>query len=498
MRTFAQKPKATQQTTSSKSMKPSRAFSGQSHGVDSILHLQRTIGNQAVLRLLQTAKENVDASSANSASTGFAHDFSQIPVQATALSNIHPKLKVNAPRDRYEQEADRIADQVLRQKMPEEEDEKVEIQARASQQAVGGEHEVNEELENRLSRSKGGGNPISYQVRAFVEPRIQFDFSKVRVHTDNEAARMNQELGARAFTHREDIYFGTGQYSPQSNQGRRLLAHELTHVAQQESGRAGSAGDALIQRDDGATGPRRLRLEPSYAELLAEIQPRTDALEQWLETNQITVSLSSMTSIIRGVRRDVPEAESLSDPEIAAFVRSWAEARHLPLSRGGPAAAEAPSPPSLTLIELPEWLSPYSADRIGFHVTLNPAAESPLPARITSHFRERGLPVTSELLSELLHNREAGIASLEALLRRILPAEFGNDIPGIATYVADELMDAALEAHVQRERPTPSERWEERDARIRQVFGGRESTEIGPIQEFIENLDVGVSLTVHF
>ena len=496
MHTFAKKPKATQQTTSAKSPKPSQSFVGQSRDLHSILQLQRTIGNQAVLSLLQTAKENVDASSTNSASTGFAHDFSQIPVQAAPLSNIQPKLKVNAPGDQYEQEADRVADQVLRQKMPEEEEEKVEIQARTSQQAVGGEREVIEELENRLIRSKGGGNPISDQVRAFVEPRMQFDFSKVRVHTDNEAARMNQELGARVFTHHEDIYFGIGQYSPQSNQGRRLLVHELTHVVQQESGRAGSAGDTVIQRDDGATRPRRLRLEPSYTELLAESQQRTDALRRWLETNHITVSLSSMTSIIRAVRRDVPEAENLSNPEIVAFVRSWAEARHLPLSRVGP--TEAPSPPSLTLIELPEWLSLYSASRIGFHVTLNPGTESPLPARITSHFRERGLPVTSELLSELLHNREVGIASLEALLRRILPAEFGNDILGIAAYVADELMDATLEAHVQRERPTPSERWEERDARIRQVFGGSESAEIGPIQEFIEDLSAGVSLTVHF
>jgi hypothetical protein len=62
---------------------------------------------------------------------------------------------------------------------------------------------------------------------------MQFDFSKVQIHTDNKSAQMNQELGVRAFTHGRDVYFGIGQYNPQSNEGKRLLAHELTHVVQQ-------------------------------------------------------------------------------------------------------------------------------------------------------------------------------------------------------------------------------------------------------------------------
>ncbi len=202
---------------------------------DNILFLQRTIGNQAVAKLIQA------------------------------------KLKVGQPEDQYEQEADRIADQVMtmpepetqqpiqrqsqeeneiRQKslassitplikrqeiIEEEEDLKVEIQTKPSQKATKGEIGVNENFENRLSLSKRGGSLISDEVRAFVEPRMKFDFSKVRVHTDNEAAQMNQELGSRAFTHGRDIYFGVGQYKPQSIAGKRLMAHELTHVLQQTS-----------------------------------------------------------------------------------------------------------------------------------------------------------------------------------------------------------------------------------------------------------------------
>lgn len=248
MRTSAQKLKAAQQTSSAKSPKPNRSFVGHNHDVQSVLHLQRTSGNQAVLRLLHTAKQNLDSRFESNASTGFAHDFSRIPVFPGASNTIQSKLKVNAPKDLYEQEADRIAGEVLRQQVSEEEDKKVEIQARASRQAAGDERDVNEENENRLSRSKGGGSPLSDEVRAFFEPRMQSDFSNVQVHTDNEAARMNQELGARAFTHGRNIYFGVGQYNPHTIEGKQLLAHELTHVVQQNDGRV---FPSLIQRNPG-------------------------------------------------------------------------------------------------------------------------------------------------------------------------------------------------------------------------------------------------------
>lgn len=235
MRTFAHKPESNHNTKSTMLTKSGSAFTRQSREVSSILHLHRTIGNQAVQRLLQNNAQELEIGSTTTASTRFAHNFSGIPLYAKARTEIQPKLRVSTPGDRYEQEADRIADEVLRQKMPvEEKDQKVEIQARASQQAAGGDREVNEDLENRLSRSKGGGNSISNQVRHFFEPRMQFDLSKVRVHTDSEAAWMNQELRARAFTHGRDIYFGDGQYNPQSIAGKRLLTHELTHVVQQE------------------------------------------------------------------------------------------------------------------------------------------------------------------------------------------------------------------------------------------------------------------------
>jgi len=97
MRTFAQKPKATKQTSSTNSPKLSRSFVGQVHDINSIFHLQRTIGNQAVLRLLQTATEISD---------GKAPFFSPVTIQ--------PKLTIEQPNDKYEQEADAIAERVSR------------------------------------------------------------------------------------------------------------------------------------------------------------------------------------------------------------------------------------------------------------------------------------------------------------------------------------------------------------------------------------------------
>ncbi len=91
-------------------------------------------------------------------------------------------------------------------------------------------------LETSLNQSKGGGAALDEAMRSFIEPRMGFDFSQVRIHNDSQAVQMNQQLGARAFTHGSDIYFGAGQYNPGSNEGKRLLSHELTHVVQQSGG----------------------------------------------------------------------------------------------------------------------------------------------------------------------------------------------------------------------------------------------------------------------
>ena len=150
------------------------------------------------------------------------------------VSGIHAKLVVGQPGDIYEQEADRIADQLSRQDIPEEEQEyKLEITATPSPQDVNGNRGIDEDLESRLNRNKCGGISLSTDLRSFFEPRLMHDFSNVRVHTNSEADQMNRDFGARAFALGPDIYFQAGQYNPHSIEGKRLLAHELTHVVQE-------------------------------------------------------------------------------------------------------------------------------------------------------------------------------------------------------------------------------------------------------------------------
>jgi hypothetical protein len=80
---------------------------------------------------------------------------------------------------------------------------------------------------------QGRGSPLPAETRAFFETRFGANFSQVRVHTDTHAARTASSINAKAFTVGRDIAFGAGQFSPDSQTGRRLLAHELTHVVQQ-------------------------------------------------------------------------------------------------------------------------------------------------------------------------------------------------------------------------------------------------------------------------
>lgn len=112
-----------------------------------------------------------------------------------------------------------------------ETEEEEEVQAKSDSLATN-----TDSLEQQLGDSKGGGSNLSDEARSFMEPRFGTDFSDVRVHTDSNSVQMNQDIQAQAFTHGQDIYFNSGKYSPDTNEGKSLLAHELTHVVQQRGG----------------------------------------------------------------------------------------------------------------------------------------------------------------------------------------------------------------------------------------------------------------------
>lgn len=177
----------------------------------------------------------------------FGHDISRI-----AVCRPQAKLTVGEPGDKYEQEADWMANQVMRMVVPDklntprvqpvpdslhrkcaacEEEDKVQTKP-FIQPFTNGGLQSRDNIESRLNSSKGGGSPLPDDVRSFMEPRFGVDFSSVRVHTGSDAVQMNRDLSAQAFTHRSDVYFGEGK-APGNNE---LTAHELTHVVQQTGG----------------------------------------------------------------------------------------------------------------------------------------------------------------------------------------------------------------------------------------------------------------------
>jgi hypothetical protein len=158
------------------------------------------------------------------------------------MNKVQAKLTVNPPDDQYEREADRVADvvtkapasSVQRQAEPEEEEEEEMIQTKA----VGSRAmEVSEGLEADINAARGGGQSLPPSIRSSLEPQLGHDFSQVHVHTDANADKLSQQLGAKAFTSRNDVFFREGAYQPGSDSGRGLIAHELTHVVQQGAAR---------------------------------------------------------------------------------------------------------------------------------------------------------------------------------------------------------------------------------------------------------------------
>jgi hypothetical protein len=93
------------------------------------------------------------------------------------------------------------------------------------------------------------GQPLDVATRAFFEPRFGQDFSRVRVHSDVTAEQSARAVSANAFTVGENIVFGPSRFAPNTHEGRRLLAHELTHVVQQSG--VSSQANLMVQRDLG-------------------------------------------------------------------------------------------------------------------------------------------------------------------------------------------------------------------------------------------------------
>jgi hypothetical protein len=189
--------------------------------------------------------------------------YQNINTKTKAEKTIHPngsffqpKLTINNPKDKFEQEADAVADKVLQMQTPSlqtkpdnnsffktspititpvqrkcancEDEEKMQ-----RKEIDGDEAMADSNLENYVGGLSGGGQQLPDEARKFYEPRFGYDFSNVKVHTDDVAAKSAQSINALAYTSGSNIVFNNGQFAPNTNNGKKLLGHELTHVVQQ-------------------------------------------------------------------------------------------------------------------------------------------------------------------------------------------------------------------------------------------------------------------------
>ncbi|WP_341528600.1 DUF4157 domain-containing protein [Nostoc sp. UHCC 0302] len=204
------------------------------------------------------------------------HDISRIPVLRPQA-----KLSISQPGDKFEEEADSVARQVMqriaqpvnpqsiqREALPESEDElqmKTLNNSRLQRQSAPKDEEELQmkpmvqrrakalmadapDLEASINQARGGGQPMADNIREPMEQALGADFSGVKVHTDGQSDQLNQSIQARAFTTGQNVFFRQGAYQPGSREGQELIAHELTHVVQQNGGQTAQLLGGKVQR----------------------------------------------------------------------------------------------------------------------------------------------------------------------------------------------------------------------------------------------------------
>ncbi|MDQ1707818.1 MAG: hypothetical protein QOJ88_1029 [Pyrinomonadaceae bacterium] len=325
---------------------------------------QSALGNAAVAEAAKNTNTAGRSGLRSAMQPGFGALELQLKVgnsgvqRALRAASIQPKLAVGQPDDLYEQEADHVAQMVMRMPSPSAPTEasasvlerkcaasetaheqcsksaegqgRVQrkplfsritsfIQRHASASEGSGESELRQPVESQIKKTRGGGEPLSANARSFFEPRFGMDFSEVRVHTGNDANEMNRAVGARAFTHGSDIYFGAGN----SPADLELTAHELTHVVQQ-TGEGASPSDAepAVQRVPIATNGGSFDTPSGYYGINAP----TGAIGQrlganiWLEFMANDLVESTKIGLIQSVKAMKSSAPAGSRDTVATGV----------------------------------------------------------------------------------------------------------------------------------------------------------------------------------
>jgi hypothetical protein len=244
--------------------------------------------------------------------------------------------------DASEREADRVADQVMRE-------------------PVG---TISQQSDAQIARSpladatpsapaalgdalRGSAQPLDSATRSFFEPRFGRDLSDVRIHNDNRAAESAQSLNAHAYTYGRDIVFGAGQYDPHSTQGQHLLAHELTHVVQQQQSSAsvmrqdyevdengvtvadnlGCPKKACAGKEDGIRADLSRALtytDRALGALGSNLSGETERLLDWFFSSHSSGTVSTVLDRLTCIRSALQD--TLDHNRFGCGTRSWAHA----------------------------------------------------------------------------------------------------------------------------------------------------------------------------
>lgn len=287
------------------------------------------------------------------------------------LPAIQAKLEVSEPNDKFEQEADSVAEKVMRSAEPNgeishsslrvgrecaacakghgscsqcaREEKAIQRKPLSRQTASGDSQYAGTDLATKIGRIKGGGRPLPDSVRAVFEPRFGYDFGQVRIHTQPGVDSLSRTLSARAFTVGSDIVFASGQFSPGTTNGQKLIAHELTHVVQQGSGTAKLSrnaprigkSSAAVQRFSEDVCDKtsckgncadlgndfklaQARIDVAIAKMKQkELSPQTRTALQWLFSLEDDSKNAYIIKVLEVMREALIRADSTSDVECA-------------------------------------------------------------------------------------------------------------------------------------------------------------------------------------
>ena len=277
-------------------------------------------------------------------------NFSNISTFPNQPIAIQPKLTISTPGDKYEQEADKIADKVMRMEgnstaaayhqQPNSLQSKcvtceLEKEDQQLMRKADSGLDINAEpsLLSRLNASKGSGIPLTDSTKGLMENSFGQDLSEVRVHSDQKALEMSQGIHAKAFTHGRDIYFNEGEFNPHTSQGRRLLAHELVHTLQQ----AGGISPHNIQREE------KKEAEKKPITTKVEVVTEHDFSKEKTKA-KATTTRSAEEKVTDGVTATA--TEKTSDEGIAGTAEIKAKDKSSGVSVAGGIKAESPTDPA--------------------------------------------------------------------------------------------------------------------------------------------------------